>query len=312
MAKINIFSREKTICELVQITNEYASKSKRNRAYKRKYWVLARKLSAYEKLRAVKLMSNSLDILTIEDFFCFLKDKYPYRSSTLASTLGAIHVIVKYAQNKGYAVNYAFAEYTIHNEDSASVYLTVDEIDIINQLKLSDSLSIVRDRFLLGCCTGLRYSDYSIVNESNIIKNTIQIRTRKTGEKVIIPIHSLIFDILERNAGKLPKIHCSQQYFNATVKLICKKAGINSPILIERTEGNKIIKITKNKYQLVASHTARRSFATNMYLAGIATAKIMMLTGHKTESSFFKYIRIAKQENANELSNHPFFKHEKM
>lgn len=46
----------------------------------------------------------------------------------------------------------------------------------------------------------------------------------------------------------------------------------------------------------------------NMYLAGIPTAKIMLFTGHQTEDSFFKYIRIGKQENAKELAEHPFFK----
>ena len=59
---------------------------------------------------------------------------------------------------------------------------------------------------------------------------------------------------------------------------------------------------------LVISHTARRSGATNMYLAGIPTFRIMLLTGHTTEESFFKYIRIGKEENANVLSEYPFFK----
>lgn len=58
---------------------------------------------------------------------------------------------------------------------------------------------------------------------------------------------------------------------------------------------------------LVSSHTARRSFATNMKLAGVETAKIMLFTGHKAQEAFFRYIRIGKLENAKELSSHPFF-----
>ena len=100
----------------------------------------------------------------------------------------------------------------------------------------------------------------------------------------------------------------SQQSFNKVIKNICKRAKINNEILIERTVGNKVVRKKYKKYQLVSSHTARRSFATNMYLAGVAAAKIMLITGHKTESSFFKYIRISKDENAKELSQHPFFR----
>lgn len=312
MSKINIFrKRENITCELVKIINEYASKSKRSRAYKRKFWDLATKFSKFEKSRGISLNTNSLDLLIIEDFFYFMKDKYPYRPSTLSSTLASIHVVIKYAKNKGFAVNYAFSEYLIRAEDSVSVYLTVNEIDRIYKISLSSSLTIIRDRFVIGCCTGLRFSDYSLLNESNFIQNTIQIRTKKTGERVIIPIHSLILDILNKNNGILPVLRCSQQYFNVATKLIRKEAKIDTLVLIEKTEGDEIVKTTKRKYELVASHTARRSFATNMYLAGIATAKIMLITGHKTESAFFKYIRIAKQENANELSNHPFFRHEK-
>jgi hypothetical protein len=34
----------------------------------------------------------------------------------------------------------------------------------------------------------------------------------------------------------------------------------------------------------------------------------MLITGHSTEESFFRYIRINRQENAAILSKHPFFR----
>lgn len=58
----------------------------------------------------------------------------------------------------------------------------------------------------------------------------------------------------------------------------------------------------------VSSHTARRTFATNAYLAGILPARIMLITGHKTEQAFFRYIRIDKVRNAQELAQMDFFK----
>ena len=61
------------------------------------------------------------------------------------------------------------------------------------------------------------------------------------------------------------------------------------------------------KCNLVKTHTARRSGATNMYLAGIPTIAIMKITGHKTEKEFMKYIKITEEESAMELMNHPYF-----
>lgn len=142
----------------------------------------------------------------------------------------------------------------------------------------------------------------------NVIDNTIQIRTKKTGARVVIPIHAMIRQIFFRNENSFPVLACSQQYFNFAVKKICRKAGIDNLVLVERMEGSKLVKKTLKKYELVAWHTARRSFATNMYLAGISAAKIMLLTGHVTEEAFFRYIRIGKIENARELGEHVFFK----
>jgi integrase len=106
----------------------------------------------------------------------------------------------------------------------------------------------------------------------------------------------------------LPSYNNSYQNFNKVIKTICKRAGILDKCLIERTIGFKVDSKTFKKCELVSSHTARRSFSTNAYLAGIPTKNIMLLTGHKTEAAFFKYIRISKSENAKLLSEHSFFK----
>lgn len=79
-------------------------------------------------------------------------------------------------------------------------------------------------------------------------------------------------------------------------------------MLVNKNEGGKNVEKTYPKYKLVSSHTARRSFATNAYKAGVPTIAIMKITGHTKESTFLKYIKVSAQENAEMLSNHPFFK----
>lgn len=62
------------------------------------------------------------------------------------------------------------------------------------------------------------------------------------------------------------------------------------------------------KWELVTAHTARRSFATNAYLAHVPTLAIMKITGHSSEKVFLRYIRISQEDNARQLQEHPFFK----
>lgn len=58
------------------------------------------------------------------------------------------------------------------------------------------------------------------------------------------------------------------------------------------------------KWEMLTSHTARRSFATNKYLAGTPTLTIMAITGHKTEKAFLRYIKLTSSEHAKLLKEH--------
>lgn len=51
-----------------------------------------------------------------------------------------------------------------------------------------------------------------------------------------------------------------------------------------------IIRETKFRYQLISSHSARRSFATINTLRNIPKSKILRATGHSSEKAFNRYI----------------------
>ena len=78
---------------------------------------------------------------------------------------------------------------------------------------------------------------------------------------------------------------------------------------VSRTEyaGNTKIVKTYFKYELISSHTARRSFATNAVLDGVPYHWIMQITGHKSVTSFEKYVKIGAKQAAVLLAKHPFF-----
>ena len=299
--------KKSTAAPLVSFVNNFAHKSKKERSYRRKYHNLAKKLAEFESHRGVELMTDSMTLPVMEDFVHYLNNTYSYRPSTVCSFYGFLLVVLKRADALGHAVNFEFKDVKIRNEEGFAVSLSEDELLKLHQLKaLSDEAKAVRDLFLIGCCTGLRFSDYSRLSAEHFKADIISIRTKKTKASVQIPVHWMIREVIERNNGNLPKVK-SAQAFNTCIKRICKTAKINQSVLIEQTKGSKLVRNRVKKYELICSHTARRSFATNLYLRGVSPAKIMLITGHETESSFFRYIRIGKEENAKELASHPFF-----
>ena len=123
----------------------------------------------------------------------------------------------------------------------------------------------------------------------------------------VIPLHKYVIEILAKYKGSLPPV-ISNQKMNKYIKEIGEIAGIDETTKIAITRGGKTETNLFPKFDLMTTHTARSSFSTNAYLMDIPSISIMKITGHRTERSFMKYIRISQEENANKLNNHPFFK----
>jgi integrase len=115
----------------------------------------------------------------------------------------------------------------------------------------------------------------------------------------------VVREILDKGFNLSDKIE--DYTINTNVKTLCRCAGISGSVVLAKFETGKRTEITKEKCDWVTTHTARRSGATNMYKAGIPSISIMKITGHHTEKSFLKYIKITQEENAELLSKHPFF-----
>ena len=131
----------------------------------------------------------------------------------------------------------------------------------------------------------------------------ITIRQQKTDNPVKIPIHPVFRRIWDSYGGQLPLV-ISNQKFNDHIKTVCQRAGITETVLKSITRGGKRQTTAYEKWQLVSSHTARRSFATNLYRQGFPSIGIMSITGHKTETAFLKYIKVGKEEHAEMLLRH--------
>lgn len=193
-------------------------------------------------------------------------------------------------------------------EDVANIYLTEDELSKIANLELSGHLDKARDQFLLLCWTGCRYSDLNKLNKDNIVtrngREYFKIEQQKTQATPTIPVFPVVRSILEKYNYIVPK-PMSDQKLNEYIKEVAKLAGLDGEVKIAHTEkkNGKVQRVVRRykQWECVKVHTARRSFATNMFLMGLPTLMIMRVTGHSTERAFLSYIKVTEDENAERM-----------
>lgn len=292
----------------------------------KKYVTTLNKLKEYEKQKRRKLRFKDINIDFYNDFQVWF-----YNQGYSDNYFGTLIKVIKQAYREAKLVDKLHSfDYIEHKEfvttskESENIYLTEEELLKIHHLNITPELVLehfpdlstfriqqkiksmlqVRDRFLIGAYTGLRVSDFGRLNEMNIGKH-IRLKTIKTGSNTVIPIHPVIKEIID--SGFNPGITVSDQKINKHIKEVAQLAGIKEKVLIHTHVAGEVKQEYIEKYKLVCTHTARRSFATNAYKAGVPTIAIMKITGHTKESTFLKYIKVSAEENADMLKDHPFF-----
>ena len=196
-------------------------------------------------------------------------------------------------------------------------YLDIGEIQRLYNYDLSDRepvYEIVRDQWVFIALTcGIRIEDYldldkrhNIININEDGKDILSLTfyQSKTDGKVVAPIGNIGKAILKKYNGNLPKVGVTLS--NKLIKKICRWASIDSRVYAQKIKGEPVRSF--KKYELVGNHTARRSFCTNSYKAGVSENKIMQISGHKDREAFFGYIGTTKEENAKMFSETKYFK----
>lgn len=302
-----------------------------------KYITTLRKLEQYEKARKIRLKFDDIDIRFYRDFEQFIyglkreDSELPYSLNYFGTLVKCIMGVYREARDTDNLHNLngtAHREFKAVQRTADTIYLTVDELIRIHELQITPELvlqhfpeadqrpqnmsrriagyNVTKNKFLIGAFTGLRVSDFNRLSEVNIQDDRIRIRTQKTDAPTVIPIHWIIKEIMASGFDVTTPI--SAQKLNDHIKEICKLAEIDTPVQIVRHAGGKRIIEVVPKWQLVSNHTARRSGLTNMVKAGVPISSVMKISTHTTVKSFFIYLKISLEENADILAESTFFK----
>ena len=252
-------------------------------------------LRNYESYSCRNLDFHSFDTDFYEQFYNYRVNIMKVNSGTFGSNISILKAILNDATDREVNKNLAFRSKTFKRttSKSESIYLTREEINKISELKLEGEQKKIRDLFLIGTETGLRFSDYSTINKEDIDfkENKLSVITQKTKQRLRIPLSNILKKILLQYPDGLPKSP-TNQVSNRQLKKIGALADIKKEVSLLKNREGKDISITEKKHQFIETHTGRRSFATNLYLKGVPPQYIMKFTGHATERSFFQYIKV--------------------
>jgi integrase len=250
-------------------------------------------LNRYATARKIGMTFDQIDIRLYHDLVNYFLDECKLSNGTVNNQLKRLKAVMSHAVELGLTDNRSYERFKLLDlTEGDIIYLTQEEFQriVIADLTGNVRLERVRDLFVLGCTTSLRFSDLIKVTIDQVRDDVLTIRQQKTREWVYIDLNQYSRGVLLKYADGLPSI--SEQKYNKYLKELGQYCGINSPVQTVRIQGTKRIEEVVPKYELMTSHIARKTFTTLSLAADMPAAVIKQYTGHRSEKSFQRYAKV--------------------
>ena len=238
------------------------------------------------------------------------------KNSTIAKKLDFLRWFLNWASEKGYNTNLDYKHFrpTLKKTQKKVIFFTKEELTLLKNLVLpsgKEYLESVRDVFFFCCFSGLRHSDAVNLRRSDVKDGQIDVTTVKTADSISIELNNVTKGILEKYKDfpfkenrALPPL--TNQAMNRNIKELCRLAGIDEEIRITTYKGNQRKDEVKRKWELVGTHTGRRTFIVNALSLGIPADVVMKWTGHADYKSMRPYIDIVDNAKVREMTKMNF------
>jgi len=285
---------------------EQKSKSNNKRGTWKKFITVSNILKQYSEEKGINLGYKDINWQFKSDFESWL-----YSEPRKYSVNNAAKIFEVIKQFMNVSLRRDHHNFTKHREEGFGVKrvkvqnkirMNFQELQELINLDLSENpkQDKIRDLFIVGCYTGLRFSDWHKISEDSLIEEDgtkiLEILTEKTKKLVMIPVLDELETVLEKYNYNIPKI--VSQTFNEQIKLICKKVLKNKKFKRVYSEAGEVKEEKTLRWQFISSHCARRSFASNFWEMGIPANILMQITGHASEKQFFEYIDVDQKKQA--------------
>ena len=262
--------------------------------------------------RITSMMGRDTDWEDIDgDWYFRFNEKcneHDYSHNYKSTMTAKLKTVMNEGFNRGFHKNEAFRKFNTSYIPSDTIALTQEEVDALWSAPLEGRAAQARDVFMVGIYCAGRFQDYSKISSENISDGKLRYVQRKTGTTVVIPCSPRIVTVLERYGGTLPRI--TEQEVGRYIKSICRdlEGSFLNTVEVSKIRGDRKSVEKHQRWELVSTHTARRTGATLLYKSGVPIALCRLCTGHTTDQMFMRYLKIGKEEGADLLAKSEFFK----
>jgi integrase len=268
-----------------------------------KFKTIRKHLENFQYNKKYNLSFDSINQDFFDRFTAYQMNDLNHTNNTIHKTNGIFKSFMNWATDRGFNKNLDYRKFKTKETETEIIYLTDEELNTLLDFDLNNErLANLRDVFCFACFTGQRFSDVSRIRPEDIKNGFWHLRTKKTRDLIQIPLSRQAKEVLSKYFDsdlKLPVI--SNQKSNTYLKELCKKAGINDIVYKVRYRGAKRLEEAHPKYELITTHTARRTFVTLSLEKGMRPETVMKITGHKDYKTMKKYIKITEKVVKQEL-----------
>ena len=247
--------------KLTDFGNEVVTQSERGLLTKQNYKTLFNNLERYK----AGVRVTDIDYQFVVSYDKWLRDS-GIAHNTRISRLRLLRAVLNEAKNRDIISTNPFERFKIQQMVSKKGYITKEQLHALEGMKLKGYDEIVRDAFLVGCYTGLRFSDITALRQTHIKDGWLVIAMQKTKFTVEIPIGQL-FD------GKMLRI---VEKYGGDIGRLAKKLGPNATV--NRTLRGLLDAVGADAK--TTFHSSRHTFATLLGQQGVDITVVSKLLGH--------------------------------
>ncbi len=283
--------------------NDYSGNSI-SKSTKDRYDYNKRLLQDFQDYYKLKLRLGNFDDKIYNKFLKYCIEIKDHSANTVHRNVGLLKTFLYWALSKKYTYNNNFINFKkppkFRTDEIALNYQQVEEIYLYDFSK-NKRLERVRDLFVFGCVTGMRFGNYSRISKQDIQGDFIRVVDLKSkSKKLSIPLNSISKAILEKYNYILPNI--SNQKMNEFIKEVFKEMKFTEDIKKTMKYGDELVDKKSEFWERISSHTARRSFITIMKNNKVPDKVIMSYTGHTSLEVFNNYYRPSEEDKVNYMN----------
>ncbi|GAB3843804.1 site-specific integrase [Hymenobacter terrigena] len=259
----------------------------------RTYATAARHLREFAQSTGYAVDFDTITPTFGDKFTAYLIGPAHLTDNTVGKVLSRVKRFMRWSAERGLhtTTQYTHLRWALREPDVMT--LSAAEVAHLAELPLPAGgyLDNARGLFLLSCYTGLRYSDLVSIRPEHVHGTTLRLVMQKTRDVVTVPLRAEAAELVSKVlSGEVRPI--ANPVLNRYLKELGQRAELASPVEVVRYRAGKRESETLPKWQRLTCHTGRRTFATLALEQGLRPELVMKITGHKSWTSFKRYVNI--------------------